>query len=131
MDLRQYTDISQINMPKLDKLQYYIYILENVDGYIKIGRTHDIVKRINSLSNSNTGGSQITRFTVSPPTYLKTIEDSMHCRFDKYRVEGEWFKGVTFQEVFLYLYKILDSEGYENANNLRREVGGYETKHRY
>lgn len=125
MKIKQYTDLSKINEPKLDQLQYYIYILENIDEYIKIGRTHDIVKRINSLSNSNTGGSKIIRCAISPPTYLRTIETSMHIHFNKYRTEGEWFEKLTFDEALSYLQKAFDSKNYQEVNNLRRDFGGY------
>ena len=95
--VKVYNNIQFISSPKLDKLQWYIYVILNNNGDIKIGRSHDIISRIRSLSNSNAGGSHIVKVAVSPPTYLRTYEGSLHDLYNKYRVpNSEWFKGLDF-----------------------------------
>lgn len=127
--IKVYTSINRIDEPKLDDMQYYIYIIENANGTIKIGRSHDVKQRINSLSHSNAGGTYITRVAVSPPTYLRTLEGVMHQYFDDYRVKGtEWFANVDFEQVVQKLEDQFTHPSYKTLNETRKQAGGYMTR---
>lgn len=116
--------------PKLKTREVYIYVLENENGNIKVGRTTNFNNRLQNLSGSNTGGEKITRFYCFPPTYLLTMECVIHSYFDKYRAEGEWFKGVTFEEVYDYILSLFSAKNYNTLNNLRKQYP-YHTKQKY
>ena len=130
--VKVYNNIQFISYPKLDKLQWYIYVILNNNGDIKIGRSHDIISRMRSLSNSNAGGSQIVKVAVSPPTYLRTYEGSLHDLYNKYRVpNSEWFKGLDFDIVVNEMEKYFNSEKYKCLNDLRKQYGGYRSRNIY
>lgn len=106
----------------IDKNIYYIYVLENDAGYIKIGITHDFSKRLQSLSGSNGGGHKIMQHYVSPATYLYTLEHIFHHDFKEYRIEGtEWFKGIAFPIVVAHIERIFTSPTYLRLNLLRKK----------
>lgn len=126
MEIIEANKFKFIDKEKLDNLQYYIYVIENDNGAIKIGRTHNIKSRLASLSNSNAGGSTLVRCAVSPATYLRTIETSTQEYYNRYRVKGsEWFIGVTFEEVVKFIDDIFNKRSYNTLNDLRRDAGGY------
>lgn len=113
-------------LPILPQEQYYIYVIENSDGItnkIKIGITHNPYQRLSSLSGSNGGGSVITKYIVSPPTFLYSIEGTCHNHFDRYRIQGtEWFKGITIDEAAEYVRSLFSSKGYKTCNELRKSI---------
>ena len=114
---------SQIQLPILESGQYYIYVLQNApDNHIKIGRTHDLAQRLQSLSGSNGGGNHIVRCFYTEPTYLYSLEHLGHNHFHYARIPNtEWFAGdkVSLEEVVTYYDELLDSPSYEKANELR------------
>lgn len=129
MEIIEVRNFKYIEHPKLDKLQYYIYVIENSNHAIKIGRTHNIKGRLSSLSNSNAGGTTLIRCAVSPATYLRTIETSTHDYFERYRVKGsEWFTGITFDEVVNFIDGIFNQKSYKVLNETRKSAGGYLTR---
>lgn len=124
--MRVYNNPKMVSLPKLEDIQYYIYALENDKGLVKIGISKDISQRVLSLSGSNGGGNYIVRVAVSPTTYLKTLESSLHDIFNKYRVKGtEWFDGISFEEVVIKMDEIFSSSSYERTNEMRKQAGGY------
>lgn len=124
--MRVYNNPKMVSLPKLEDIQYYIYALENDKGLVKIGISKDISQRVLSLSGSNGGGNYIVRVAVSPTTYLKTLESSLHDIFNKYRVKGtEWFDGISFEEVVIKMDEIFSSSSYERTNKMRKQAGGY------
>ena len=124
--MRVYNNPRMVSLPKLEDIQYYIYALENDKGLVKIGISKDISQRVLSLSGSNGGGNYIVRVAVSPTTYLKTLESSLHDMFNKYRVRGtEWFDGISFEEVVIKMDEIFSSSSYERTNEMRKQAGGY------
>lgn len=101
-----------------DKL-YNIYVIENDAGYIKIGITKNFENRLKTLSNSNSGGHKIINTYISPKTLLYTIERGLHTKYATYRKEGEWFYGISFEEVVQDIKKLFDSEEYKWASQIR------------
>ena len=126
MLVKVYDNIRFISSPKLDDKQWYIYVILNSNGDIKIGRSHDVMARMKSLSNSNAGGNQIVKVAVSPPTYLRTYEGSLHEIYNRYRVpNSEWFKGLEFNTVVNEMEKFFNSGQFQRLNELRKQAGGY------
>jgi hypothetical protein len=118
--MQVYDDITKINTPKLLN-EYYIYVIENDAGMIKVGISQNAGKRIRSLSGSNTGGRKHVRYAVSSPTYLYTLEALIHRHFDQHRIKGtEWFYGISFEDVVAFVDSLFNSESYERLNLLRR-----------
>lgn len=107
-----------------DKLGY-VYALLNQDEYIKIGITKNPYQRIKSLSNSNTGGSEIIRYYLTSPMYIyDTVERIMHSKFDKYRTTGEWFCGDTlhYEDVVNELKNLSNDRSFHIANTSRERL---------
>lgn len=127
--MKIYNNIKHITEQKLEDNQYYIYVIENTAKNIKIGITKNISQRTMSLSGSNGGGNKPIRCAVSEPTYLKTLEKTIHSYFNKYRISGtEWFKDISFEEVIEYVDKLFTSNEYQTCNEIRKNVGGYKYK---
>ena len=112
------------NIPVLDDGSVYIYVLLNSAHSIKIGKTTNLPKRIQSLSGSNGAGHTIDEIWVSEPTYLHNIEKIAHEHFSYARMSGEWFDGtkVTFDCVVEYVDGLFKSKDYERCNELRRKI---------
>ncbi len=107
--------------------EYYIYIIENDAGYIKIGITKDFDQRRRALSGSNGGGHKIVRTFVSEGTNLYTLERIMHNKYDRYRISGtEWFdfteSDIRFDDVCDALNQLMTGPRYELCNKLRDSV---------
>lgn len=101
---------------------FYIYVIENDSGNIKIGITHNFDKRKKSLDGSNNGGHKFTRYYVSPPTYLFTLEGILHNKFMVNRIPGtEWFKNLDYENVISEVEKLFNQSNYEKINNIRKE----------
>ena len=109
-------------MPKLENGQAYNYIMLFNSGNIKIGFTTDISSRIKQLSNSNSGGYKLIDIYVSKPNYIaRTIEKYMHHLYRNNRMEGEFFKGISFKKACKKLDNILNSEEFNNCNTVRMD----------
>jgi len=103
--------------------EYYIYIIQNSVGLIKIGITTNFAKRIVSLSGSNGGGHKIVNYFVSEPTYLYTLERIMHGIYAANRIPGtEWFERLNFDAVVKTLQDLMASEEYKHCMDVRTEV---------
>lgn len=111
--------LENTNNFKHKKKEYIIYVIENDIYNIKIGITSDFDQRLKSLSNSNSGGHKILRTYESPKTYLYTLERIMHMHFQQYRIEGEWFHTISFEEVVDYLKELMNTKEYIKANEIR------------
>ena len=129
MNMIIYDNIDMIHLPKLDN-EYYIYIIENSSKHIKVGISKDVCTRFNSLSGSNAGGNTLTKFAISEPTYLKTLEKIIHNHFDSNRLKGsEWFTNISFDTVVDYINSLFNSKSYIRCNECRKKAGGYINKH--
>ena len=112
-------------MPVLDNGQVYIYAMLNYpQGHIKIGKTTNIVQRLQSLSGSNSGGNRIVKLYCSPATWLHSMETALHSYYGKYRIDGtEWFKGkVDFEDVVKHINSLFYTRQYQICNELRKSV---------
>ena len=121
-DLKDYTILEE---PKL-----YVYIMLNEAGKIKIGKTKNIQQRYMSLCGSNSAGDKIIKVCVSPSSYLYTLEQIMHDKFNKYRIPNtEWFYykkdpsgEFLFDKAVNKLRQLFSSTDYEKCNNLRKSL---------
>lgn len=119
-DLKDYLVLEE---PKL-----YTYIMLNNAGKVKIGVTKNIQQRYMSLCGSNSAGDKIIKVCVSPSSYLYTIEQIMHNKFNRYRIPNtEWFYDSSnpsgeklFNNAINELKLIFSSTGYKKCNNLRK-----------
>ena len=100
MKMKLYKSVNEIEERKLEDSQYYIYVIENNAGHIKVGVSKNVNQRLISLSGSNIGGNLINRIAVSSPTYLKSLEKTIHTHYNINRIKStEWFKNISFEEV--------------------------------
>ncbi|GAB6171405.1 hypothetical protein JCM15765_08830 [Paradesulfitobacterium aromaticivorans] len=75
--------------------QGHVYIVE-ADGCVKIGRTKNLVSRINAIRTQS--GRNLKRLCFTKPcSNYSDIENSMHALFEKERLNGEWFK-TSFEQ---------------------------------
>lgn len=131
-DIRTGKDLKEFHILEEPKLR--IYVMLNSEGKVKIGKTKDIYKRYLSLCGSNSQGNSIDKVCVSPSTFLYTLENIMHNKFNKYRIPNtEWFydKSDTsgqklFNNAVEELKLLFSSASYKFSNNLRKEI--YEKK---
>lgn len=98
----------------------YLYVLENSQGNIKIGKSSNIKERIKSLSNSNSGGNKLIRVAISPPTYITFLERTLHEHYHTYRLDGEWFDGhkISFEDIVEFIDTKIFNDGFQ-ARDLR------------
>ncbi len=68
--------------------QRYIYFARARDGWIKIGTTNDLRRRLAELRNYTPGGVQLL-LTLDGNYHT---EAAIHSRFPQYRKNGEWFE---------------------------------------
>ncbi len=133
-DIRTGKDIKEY--PVLEEPKLYVYIMLNDVGKIKIGKTKNIQQRYQSLRGSNGQGNQIIKICVSPSTYLYTLENIMHDKFDKFRIHNtEWFydkEDATGERLFdnavNELRSLFSSASYKKCNKLRKSLykgGGF------
>lgn len=110
----------EVRLPVSEENKAYVYIMNFNSGNIKIGLTTNPLQRINQLSNSNSGGFRLTDVVFSPQTLIAdSLERYLHGRFEKYRVEGEFFSGVDYQDAVKCLWGILNDRQYENCVRAR------------
>ena len=113
------------SIPVLEDGQIYIYVILNSIGNIKIGKTTNILQRMQSLSGSNGGGTKIYAVYCSPSTWLQSIEGTLHNYYHFARILGtEWFDGskIDFMETVKYVNKLFYSDEYKKCNELRRII---------
>lgn len=109
-----------------NEYEYYIYVMLNSPANnIKIGKTTNIIQRLQSLSGSNGGGNKIIKLYLSPATYVKSMEHALHEHYYNYRIQGtEWFSGkeLDFEEVSAYIDSLFETKGYKKCNEIRKEL---------
>ena len=128
IDIRTGKDLK--DYPILEEPKLYVYIMLNEAGKIKIGKTKNIQQRYMSLCGSNSAGDKIIKVCVSPSSYLYTLEQIMHDKFNKYRIPNtEWFYykkdpsgEFLFDKAVNKLRQLFSSTDYEKCNNLRKSL---------
>lgn len=128
IDVRTGKDLK--DYPILEEPKLYVYIMLNEAGKIKIGKTKNIQQRYMSLCGSNSAGDKIIKVCVSPGSYLYTLEQIMHDKFNKYRIPNtEWFYykkdpsgEFLFDKAVNKLRQLFSSTDYEKCNNLRKSL---------
>lgn len=128
VDIRTGKDLKEFSI--LEEPKTYIYIMLNDVGKVKIGKTKNIYQRYLSLCGSNGQGIEINKICCSPSTYLHTLENIMHSRFNKYRIQNtEWFynkNDTTGEKLFASaveeLRLLFSSTEYKKCNKVRKEL---------
>lgn len=75
----------------------YIYIISNARNELKIGITNDIERRKREIQTSNSEGIAIEHYELRE--FPSQIETKLHRRFQKNRMSGEWFGGLTVHDI--------------------------------
>lgn len=127
-DIRTGKDLK--DYPVLEESKLYVYIMLNDAGKVKIGKTKNIQQRYMSLCGSNSAGDKIIKVCVSPSSYLYTLEQIMHNKFDKYRIPNtEWFYDINdysgeslFNNAVNELKLLFHSTSYKKCNSLRKSL---------
>jgi hypothetical protein len=70
-----------------------LYIMKNSLGLLKIGISSNPERRANSI-RLNSGFPTEVIFSLDT-NFSRQLEKNLHTLFSEYRVEGEWFKGVS------------------------------------
>ncbi len=113
-------------IPVLEDGQVYIYVMLNApQGNIKIGKTKNIMQRLQSLSGSNGAGNHIVDLWISPATWLHSIEKLCHEHFEHARIpKTEWFEGnkVNFDDVVKYVSDLFSDKNYFKCNEMKRKI---------
>jgi hypothetical protein len=118
------------DFPILEEPKTYIYVMLNDAGKVKIGKTKNIYQRYLSLCGSNSQGININKVCCSPATYLHTLENIMHSKFNTYRITNtEWFNDkddVTGENLFANVIEelrlLFSSTEYKKCNKIRKEL---------
>lgn len=110
------------DLPPLKDGRIYNYILLFDSGNLKIGISTDVKQRIKQLSNSNSGGFKLINYNITPPNYIaSTLEKYLHYIFREYKVEGEFFKDLDFNEVCKKCDEIMHSDEFVRCNEIRKD----------
>lgn len=118
------------NLPPLQNGLAYNYALLTSSGNIKIGHSTNVYQRVKQLSNSNAGGYKIVAYCISPPNYIsKTMEKVLHEQYKDYRIGGEFFTGLDFDEVCKVFTGLFQSESFQRANQNKKEYYKAKEKH--
>ena len=126
VDIRTGKELKDI--PILEEPQLRLYVMLNQEGKVKIGKTKNIYQRYQSLCGSNSQGVQITSVCCSPPTYLYSLENIMHEKFNQYRIpKTEWFYNkedmsgtMLFKSACEELKLLFSSADYKKCNETRK-----------
>lgn len=79
-----------------------VYFLRRSDGATKIGYTRKLEERLKRLNEL--AGERLTIVRIIKVDHPVVAEKSAHDRFDKYRIQGEWFK-LTDDQINAWRYK--------------------------
>lgn len=69
----------------------YVYFIENIEERtVKIGVSKNPRERISALRTANS--SPLAFLKIIPTNEMERDETELHRRFDRYRLQGEWFQ---------------------------------------
>lgn len=74
----------------MTEIDGYVYVVQNGDGLVKIGRTRDFSARLKGLLTAS--ASDLARVAVWPCENSAQHEASTHQAWSDCRVRGEWFR---------------------------------------
>lgn len=77
----------------------YLYVMKTDKEYYKIGVTNnpDVNVRLRQIRTANPTKVEVIFFEERPNA--QKAERFLHKEFDKNRVQGEWFKGITLRDI--------------------------------
>lgn len=75
---------------KVNMSNKYVYVILNENGRVKIGISLDPIKRAQNLSTSSGYACKCVCYWELGE-HAAFLEKTLHTRFDKYRMLGEWF----------------------------------------
>ena len=77
----------------------YVYMIQKGYGSIKIGVSKDPDARLRQLQTGNHGDLFIiAKFPFKSEAEARTMENELHKKFRKFRLNGEWFKKGILRE---------------------------------
>lgn len=97
-----------------------IYVIENENGKIKIGKSINPTNRIHDIERIGGFNAISTYITNEMPNYSE-FEIFLHRKYKKHRVIGEWFN-LNFEETVLYIEKTIKEGGSLNLNPHRNKI---------
>lgn len=110
-----------VNLPISDEFKAYVYIIKFSSGNIKIGWSTNPSQRVKQLSNSNSGGFYPIDITISQQTIIADrLEQYLHNKFRQYRVSGEFFSGISYEDIVNELNHILNDRQFFNCTRARQ-----------
>lgn len=85
----------------------HLYVL-SCGNRLKIGVTNDIDQRLQSLQTGNP--DEIKLEYIEERVNPHKAEKFLHRHFQKNRVSGEWFEGITLHDIRVRLMLFFDQE---------------------
>ncbi len=85
----------------------HLYVL-SCNNLLKIGVTNNIDKRIKSLQTGNP--HKIELLYLEERLNPTKAERFLHQYFSKYRLEGEWFEGITLHDIRVRLMLFFEQD---------------------
>lgn len=84
----------------------YVYFILNYDSEaIKIGMAKNVERRLDNLQTSSPSTLKLlSKIQAKSVNKARELEQSLHRKFDKYRIRGEWFKASV--ELLDYIDKL-------------------------
>lgn len=85
-----------LKQKKKDRSPSQLYVV-SCNGLFKIGVTKDIERRIKTLQTGNAHEIKLEYIEERNQPYK--IERYLHRVFDKHRIKGEWFEGISLRDI--------------------------------
>ena len=90
-------------------MKHYIYLIQEIPRGkgrklpVKIGRAKNVDKRLEAMQTGNSNQLEIVA-KLGPFNHIQAqlFEKSLHRRFAKYHVRGEWFWPECIQQISRY-----------------------------
>lgn len=94
----------------------HLYVL-SCGTRLKIGVTNNIEQRLQSLTTGNP--DPILVEYIEPRYNPHKAEKYLHNSFSKYKVRGEWFEGITIDQIKSKLMMFHDQDSEPNATTIK------------
>ena len=85
--------------------QGYVYFFQAADTRVKIGKSEDPRRRLRDLKSL---AGKLTVLGVMPSDEPLAEERSIHRKFAKHHIEGEWFNSTVRAELDVYRSRFLE-----------------------